>query len=300
MALAGGVGGAKLLVGLDALLGSGDLTAVVNTGDDATIYGVHVSPDVDIVTYWLGGLADTDRGWGIRGDTFTVVESLARLGVESWFRLGDRDFATCLYRTERLRDGATLTLVADEIRKRLGVRTTILPMSDDAAPTRLQTAEGRELEFQDYFVRQRAEPEISGVLLGAREAKPTPAVLDALAGSDLAILCPSNPFLSLGPILALPGVRDALISHPHVIAVSPIIRGAALKGPADRMMRSLVGESSASAVASLYSDFCDEFIVDSSDIEELKRLPKGIGAKSLPTIMKSASDASRLAEALIG
>ncbi|HEX2241555.1 MAG TPA: 2-phospho-L-lactate transferase CofD family protein, partial [Actinomycetota bacterium] len=208
-ALAGGVGGAKLLVGLDTALPRGQLTAIVNTGDDATIYGVHVSPDVDIVTYWLAGLADTQRGWGLKNDTFNLIEGLARLGHDTWFRLGDRDFATCLHRTQLLRAGATLTSVTDEIRRALDVRAVVLPMSDDRAPTLLETRDGRILEFQQYFVKEKTEPEIAAVRL-PQDAKPAPGVLDAIVNADVVVLCPSNPFVSIAPILALPGVRAAL------------------------------------------------------------------------------------------
>lgn len=300
-ALAGGVGGAKLLVGLQRALGPGDLTAVVNTGDDAVVYGVHVSPDVDIVTYWLAGIADTERGWGLAGDTFAAVDGLRALGVDAWFSLGDRDLATCLYRTERLGAGASLSSVADEIRRALGVPTRVLPASDDRVRTRVVTADGRTLEFQEYFVRERHRPEVAEVVVaGLDDAKPAPGVLDALAAADAVVLCPSNPLLSIAPVVGLAGVRDALRAHPRVVAVTPIVRGAALKGPADRLLRSTVGDASASGVAALYADFADEFVVDASDAGEAERVDAlGVRARVLDTVMSDPERAEALARALL-
>jgi LPPG:FO 2-phospho-L-lactate transferase len=299
-ALAGGVGGAKLLVGLQTLLHE-RLTVIVNTGDDAFIYGVHVCPDLDIVTYWLAGLADTERGWGLLGDTFEVVDGLAALGADGWFRLGDRDLATCLYRTMHMRDGKTLTSVTDEIRRSLNVEARILPASDDAVSTRIVTADGRTLEFQEYFVRERHAPEVADVHFeGISDAGPAPGVIEAIAGAETVLVCPSNPILSVGPIIGLPGVRDALRAHPLVVAVTPIIRGAALKGPADRILASLGHDPSASGVASLYADFADVFVVDASDRDEVSRVEAlGIRAVALDTIMNDAETSARLAKELL-
>lgn len=300
-ALAGGVGGAKLLVGLERALAPGNLTAIVNTGDDASFYGLHVSPDVDIVTYWLAGVADTERGWGLRGDTFTVVDALEALGSASWFRLGDRDMATCLYRTTRLDDGLALSAVADEIRRALGVTSRVLPMSDDPVRTIIRCRDGRSLEFQEWFVRERCEPEVAGVSWrGLAEAKPAPSVLDAIEDADRIVLCPSNPIVSIGPILALPGVRDALRAHPSVIAVSPLINGIPLKGPADKLLAAGDSEVSARGVAALYSDLCNAFVIDATDemiassIEEL-----GMACVRLDTIMTDHDASERLARALL-
>jgi LPPG:FO 2-phospho-L-lactate transferase len=205
-ALAGGVGGSKLLIGLQEALRAGQLTAVVNTADDTSMYGVHVSPDVDIVTYWLAGLADAERGWGIAGDSFAVVEGLARLGRESWFRLGDTDLATCLFRTERMSEGATLSAVTDEIRRALGIPSAIVPMSDDPVRTQILTDAGTTLDFQDYFVRLRQEPSVREIrFAGLSDAKPAPGVLEAIADSERVIVCPSNPLVSVAPILSIPG-----------------------------------------------------------------------------------------------
>ena len=298
-ALAGGVGGAKLLVGLQRA--TDDLTAIVNTADDAVFYDVHVSPDVDIVTYWLAGLADTERGWGIAGDTFEVIDALGRLGTETWFRLGDRDLATCMFRTGRLRAGDTLGAVTDAIRRGMGVPTRILPMSDEPVSTRLVTSDGRTLEFQEYFVAERQEPEISEIrFAGIADAKPAPGVLESIEAADKVILCPSNPVVSIGPILALPEIRDALKVHPSVTAVSPIVRGAPLKGPADKLMKAIGADVSASGVAALYQDFVDLFVVDATDAGEIDRVEAlGIGAVGLDTIMTDHDASERLARALL-
>lgn len=300
-ALAGGVGGSKLLVGLQDALPAGDLTAIVNTADDASVYGVHVSPDVDIVTYWLSGRADVERGWGIKDDTFNLIAGLERLGVDVWFQLGDTDFATCMFRTTRINEGATLTAVTDEIRRALDVPTRILPMSDDPVRTRIVAEDGRTLEFQEYFVRERQEPKVREVrFAGIADAKPGPAVVDAITDADVLILCPSNPVVSLAPILALTGVRDALREHPRVIAVSPIIGGRALKGPADRMLPAVGAEVSASGVAKLYADLCDVFVVDGSDSEELDFIQAPTRGVALDTVMHDRAASKRLAQALLG
>lgn len=299
-ALAGGVGGAKLLVGLQRVLGS-DLTAIVNTGDDATIYGSHVSPDVDIVTYWLAGIADTSRGWGIAGDTFEMVDMLRSLGAEAWFSLGDRDGATCLYRTAMLAAGATLTAATHEIRRALQVPATILPMTDDPVRTKLDTLDGRTLDFQTYFVKERCEPEIVEIRFdGVDGARPGPDVLRAIREAERVIVCPSNPLLSIAPILALPGIREELASHAHVIAVSPIVEGAALKGPADRLLARLGHDVSASGVAALYADFCDRFVVDERDISELGKVEAtGVTGLAAHTIMSTHDVAESLARVLL-
>ncbi len=300
-ALAGGVGGAKLLVGLQRALPHGALSAIVNTADDDVIYGVHVSPDVDIVTYWLAGLADVERGWGLRDDTFTVVEALGRLGGERWFGLGDRDLATCLYRTERIRSGVALSVIADEIRKGLGVPSRVLPMSDDPVRTRVTCRDGTELSFQEYFVREQTKPQVASVTLdGIGEAKQAPGILEAIREADRVVLCPSNPVMSIGPILALPGVREALVTHPSVVAVSPLVRGRALKGPADRLMSDLGMDPSASTVAGLYRDFVKVFVVDATDGSEAARVATlGMRVTVLDTLMKDHDASERLARGLL-
>jgi LPPG:FO 2-phospho-L-lactate transferase len=304
-ALAGGVGGAKLAVGLQQIATqtsrANDLSVVVNTADDTTAYGVYVSPDVDIVTYWLADLADRERGWGLLDDTFVIVDALGRLGAENWFGLGDRDFATCAYRTARLADGATLSTIADEIRRSLGVPSKIFPMSDESVRSVVHTTDGRSLPFQEYFVKERHEPEVARVeLVGIDDAKPAPGVLDAIITADVVIVCPSNPFVSIGPILALPGVRPALTEHPRVVAVSPIVKGAALKGPADRMLAAGGIPVTASGVASLYADFCDEFVVDATDEEQVALVEAlGMRALCLNTIMTGGESSTSLARAIL-
>ena len=300
-ALAGGVGGAKLLQGLQRALPPGELTAVVNTGDDARMYGLHVSPDVDIVTYWLAEKADTERGWGIAGDTFRVVEALGELGAENWFRLGDTDLATCLFRTMRMSAGISLSATTEEVRTALGIPTRILPVSDDPVHTTLHCADGRVLEFQEYFVRERTEPEVVAVTYrGAGAASAAPGVVDALRDCDVLILCPSNPILSIGPILAVAGIRDLLRDHPCVVAVSPIVAGSALKGPADRLLRDLGHEASAAAVAALYRDFCTVFVLDRVDAELAPEVEAtGCQTAVIDTVMTDVEVSERLARAIM-
>ena len=300
-AICGGVGAAKLLIGLGRALGGPGLTAIVNTGDDAEIYGVHVSPDLDIVTYWLAGIADTGRGWGITADSFDVVEGLRELGEDAWFNLGDRDFATCLLRTSMLRAGATLTEVAAHVATALGVIPRVLPMTDDRVRTRIACADGRTLEFQEYFVRERCEPQVAGVSFeGAEDAVPAHGVLDAIAGADVVVVCPSNPIVSIGPILAVPGIRDALVRHPFVVAVSPIVGGEAVKGPADKMLVSLGHGSSAASVARLYADFCDHFVVDRLDAAEAGAIESaGTPCSVLETVMSDGTVSEKLARDLL-
>jgi LPPG:FO 2-phospho-L-lactate transferase len=299
-ALAGGVGGAKLLVGLDAALGS-NLTAIVNTGDDDDLYGVRICPDLDIVTYWLAGIADERRGWGIKGDSFTVVDSLGALGAQTWFRLGDRDFATCIHRTRRLIEGVALSHATDEIRRALGVRSQVIPMTDDDVRTQIVSRDGERMAFQEYFVRRRADVEVASVeFSGIDDAKPAPGVIDAIASADRVIVCPSNPVVSVAPILSLPGVQEALASHPFVVAVTPIVRGAPLKGPADRLLSGLGVEVSASGVARLYSGWCNHFVVDSSDASEASDTERaGMRAVLLDTVMSDRVASARLAESLL-
>jgi LPPG:FO 2-phospho-L-lactate transferase len=301
VALAGGVGGSKMLVGMAAVVGDNELTAVVNTADDEEIYGLHVSPDVDIVTYWLSGLADRDRGWGLSGDSFTVLEALSEHGVDTWFKLGDRDLATCLLRTKRLREGATLSVVSDEIRRHLQIPVRIFPMSDERVRTRLATTDGRILEFQEYFVREQHKPPIEKVWFeGVDAAKPAPGVLESLQEADRIVICPSNPVVSIGPILALAEMRETLRAHPSVVAVSPIVQGAALKGPADKLLPVVNAEVSSLGVARLYADICDVFVVDASDEAEVGRIQSlGMRAVTLDTIMTDQSKSEQLARAII-
>lgn len=299
--LAGGVGAARFLSGLAPVVGPERLFIVGNTGDDAEIHGLHVSPDLDTVTYALAGLANRKRGWGIQGDTFECLRALERLGGETWFKLGDRDLATHLYRSGRLRQGATLSQVTWEIATPLGVRARIVPMSDKPVPTLIQTRHGI-LDFQTYFVRQRARDAVLGVrFYGMEEARPADGVLKAIQRAAGVVVCPSNPIISIGPILAVPGIREALReTAAPVAAISPIVGGRALKGPAARMMRSMGLRASADQVAELYRDFVDVFVLDRVD---RKLAPKvealGMRAVVTNTIMRGLAQKKALARAVV-
>lgn len=268
VALAGGVGASKLLLGLSKVLPSEELTVIVNTGDDLELHGLSISPDLDIVTYTLAGVVNPATGWGVRDDTFAALEWLEKYGRPAWFHLGDRDLATHLHRTEMLRSGSSLSEAAESIRVALGVKAAILPMSDHKVRTILRTSEGT-LAFQEYLVERRAEPVVQAIeFSGARESLPAPAVLEAIGGADGIIICPSNPLISIGPILAVPGIREALRARRNdVLAVSPIVGGKSLKGPSDRMLVQLGMKASALAVAKLYRDFTGCFLLDLQDRE---------------------------------
>jgi LPPG:FO 2-phospho-L-lactate transferase len=279
-----------------------DVVVVGNTGDDDVFHGLHVSPDLDTVTYTLAGAVGT-AGWGLAGDTFRTLEAYERYGEATWFRLGDADLATHLYRTSRLREGATLTEVTAEITLAWEVKARLLPMSDDRVATVIDVAEpdgGRPvgMAMQEWFVRERAQPPVAAVRFeGAAEARPGPAVLDAIADAHAILLCPSNPVISIGPILALPGMRDALRARrAQVVAVSPIIRGATVKGPADRLMAATGVEVSCAGVASIYADICGTLLVDESDADRVGDVERhGVRAAVAPILMRDAEGAAELA-----
>jgi LPPG:FO 2-phospho-L-lactate transferase len=301
--LAGGVGGAKLAHGLQAVLGD-RLTVVVNTGDDLTRHGLEVWPDHDTVVYTLAGLDDRERGWGLAGETWHVAQALGTLGEETWFRLGDRDLATHIVRTDRLRRGDRPTEVALRLQRSLGIRATVLPMTDDPVRTEVLTDDGW-LEFQEYFVHRHQAPEVRDVrFVGAATARPGPEVLAALAAADAVVVAPSNPIVSVGPILAVPGVREALAGArargTAAVAVSGIVGGVALKGPADRMLASLGHESSALGVARLYAGLVDAFIIDTVDAG-LAPAIEGLGMRAIvtDTIMGDDAGRERLARAVL-
>jgi LPPG:FO 2-phospho-L-lactate transferase len=303
VALAGGVGGAKLAFGLNRILPPGDLTVIVNTSDDFTHLGLHVSPDVDTVTYTLAGLANPELGWGLANETWGFMEMLERLGGPTWFRLGDHDLATNMTRTTRLAAGETLTQITDDISRRLGVSCAVLPMSNDRVQTTVHT-EGGDLAFQDYFVRLRAEPKVTGFdFAGAVSAHATREVLAAFADPrlDLIVFCPSNPFVSIAPILSLRDISDALAkSSAFKIAVSPIVGGAAIKGPAAHMMRDLGLDVSVLGIARHYKDLIDGLIIDESDRHLLPNIHSlGLKAMALPTIMKNDDDRISLARSVV-
>jgi LPPG:FO 2-phospho-L-lactate transferase len=305
--LAGGYGGAKLSHGLALIADERDLdlSIVVNTGDDLELHGLAVSPDLDTVMYTLAGLADTTMGWGVRDETWSAAGMLERYGAQTWFRLGDRDLATHIRRTQRLGEGATLTAVAAELANALGVTAHLLPVTDDRLRTRVRTSDGW-LDFQDWFVRRHhADLALEIRYEGAQVARPTPEVLAAIGGADLILFAPSNPFVSIGTILAVPGVEEALRSaRAPLIAVSPIVGGRALRGPADRMFESLGGEATALGVAALYAErypgLLDAMVIDLLDRE----LRPGVEALDLrvlvtQTVMTTDMDRSALATTIL-
>jgi len=298
VALAGGVGAARFLRGLVRAVDPRDVTAIINTGDDRRFYGVHVSPDIDIVTYTLAGRVDRQRGFGLADDTFALIDALAALGHETWFRLGDADFATCQHRSLRLAEGAGLAEVTDEIRRRFGVATRLLPMSEDPCATLVELSGGDRMHFEEYLVRDGAPSDVEGVdLSAARNARPGPGVLDALRAARSILFCPSNPVVSIGPILALPGVREALReSTAPVIAISPIVAGAPVKGPADSLLRGIGAEVSARGVARLYRELIDGFVLDTRDREEASDVAAlGLRCIAVDTLMRDGDVAERLA-----
>jgi len=307
VALAGGVGGSRFIRGLHLAAPAADLTAVVNTGDDLTRYGLRISPDVDTVLYALAGVVDELRGWGPRGDTFRAMSALERLGGSAWFRLGDLDLATHLRRRELLDAGRTPSQVTAELARGLGIEgVRVLPMTDDPVETWIQLAEDdRWVPFQEYFVRRRADVPIRAVRFdGIERSRPAPGLLDALGLAHLVVLCPSNPLVSIGPILAVPGIRDAVRaarSRGAVVAgVSPLIGGATVKGPAARMLRELGLEPSAVGVASMYADLLDIYVIDRADAALAPRVEEQ-GARPIVTdaLMRGRPGERRLARQVL-
>lgn len=297
LALSGGVGGAKLALGLRNVVPAGKLTIVANTGDDFEHLGLHVSPDIDTLLYTLAGLENPATGWGRRDETWTFMAVLAGLGGETWFRLGDGDLAIHVERTRRLSAGEPLSSVIRDFGKRLGVGATIVPMSDDPVRTRVRTAAGW-LDFQRYFVEQQCRPEVTEFSYGgAPTAKPHPDFVAALAHPELraVVICPSNPFISIEPILTVPGVREALLAcAAPVVAVAPIVGDQAIKGPTAKMMRELGLRISAETVAQRYADILDGYVVDDSDAPLLATLP--IPAIAAKAVMVSLADREQLAK----
>ncbi len=282
-ALAGGVGAARFLRGLIEVIPQENVSIIGNVGDDLTLYGLHISPDLDIIMYTLADLVCKDKGWGIEGDSFKCLNMLSRYGFDPWFKLGDMDLATHIYRTYLLRSGLTLSQATLELCKRLGLKIRLIPVTNDYLRTVIYSDAGR-LPFQEYFVKRRCEPKLLSVVFeGAEEAEPAPGVLEALEEADVIILCPSNPILSIGPILAVKGIRSLLRkSLRPIVAVSPIVAGKALKGPADKIMLELGLKPSALTVAELYRDFLKVFVVDVRD-ESLKPEVEQLGIKVVLT-----------------
>jgi LPPG:FO 2-phospho-L-lactate transferase len=301
VALAGGVGGAKMAQGLQAALPPGGLTVIVNTADDFDLYGLHISPDLDTVMYTLAGIADPVHGWGVAGDTRNTLDAIARYGQDPWFSLGDRDFATHILRTERLRTGAPLSAVTEELASALGIPGRIIPMSDDRVATLIDTP-GGTLEFQDYFVGRRQSDDVLGVsFAGIESAAAHPEALMGIAEADAVIVAPSNPIVSIAPILATPGMREALgATTAPIVAVSPIVGGRALKGPAAQMLATLGHEVSALGVARLYAGLIDGIVIDEVDADLLPDIELlGMRALVTRTVMGGEDDRRRLAREVL-
>jgi LPPG:FO 2-phospho-L-lactate transferase len=294
--LAGGTGGAKLGAGMQEEIGA-DLAVIANTADDVEVLGVHVSPDPDLVTYWLSGEIDAERGWGIREDAFAVFERLAKLGAPDWFSLSDRDLAACLYRRTFLDEGGRLTDAQAQIARALGVAARVLPMSESRVRTRVITDPGPR-DLQEYLILDGGRPAVRGVELeGIAEAEPTPEVLAALGDAEAIVIGPSNPIISIGPILAVPGVREAIsASGAPVIAVSPYVAGEVVKGPTNRFMEAVGRPANAAGVTSLYEGLIDAMVVDDGDPDPP---PEGISTLVAPTLMEGAAGRARLARIVL-
>jgi LPPG:FO 2-phospho-L-lactate transferase len=281
LVLTGGTGGAKLVEGLAALLDPTALTIVCNTGDDCVFHGLYISPDIDTITYTLAGVSDTEKGWGVKGDSYAALEQLRRLGNDVWFNLGDKDLATHITRTRLRNEGRKLSEITDQIRRALGVIATILPMSDDRIETRVKTPLG-EISFQEFFVKERSAPEVLAVhFAGAEKSRPAPGVLGAIREAQAIIVCPSNPVTSIGPILAVPGIRATLEkSEAPIIGVSPIVGKVAISGPAHRLMKACGLESSPLGVARAYGQFLKTFVIAREDRAMVQQI-EALGVKAV-------------------
>lgn len=309
--LAGGVGAAKFLAGLLQAVAPSEVTAIVNVADDTEVHGLHVSPDLDSCTYTLAGASDTERGWGLRGETWLAMEHLRRYATANevtdgdaaaWFSLGDRDLGTHLYRTSRLQAGRTLSEVTAEITHAWGIGATLLPATDDPLRTRVHARDGRELAFQEYFVRERHDVDVESVRLrGVESARPAPGVLEAIAAAEVLVVAPSNPVVSIDPVLAVPGVREAVMARrDRVVAISPIVGGEALKGPADRLLRDLGHEPSVVGIARWYAPLAATLVIDLEDADLADAVAaEGVRCVIADTIMRSVDVSTDLAAAAI-
>ncbi len=301
-ALAGGIGGAKLLLGLAKVVPEEELSIIVNTGDDIELYGLYISPDVDIVTYTLAGIVDEQKGWGIRNDTFNCLRVLKDYGYETWFNLGDKDLATHIHRTYLMNEcGMSLSQATEKICRSLGLKNRILPMTDDRFETWIETDHG-PIHFEDYLVRRGAEDEVRGIrFVGADTARPAPKVIESIIKSDLIVICPSNPLVSVGTILSVKDVREALKQSSGLkVAVSPIVAGAPIKGPADKLMKGLGLEVSAFSVAEYYRDFLNIFVLDLLDKKSKARIEQlGLKVIVTNTLMSTMEDKVRLAQTVL-
>ncbi len=300
--LCGGVGAARFLAGLLDVVGAADVVAIVNTGDDSDLHGLSISPDLDTITYTLSGRVNPATGWGLAGDEFTTMDALDALGGSTWFRLGNLDLATHLYRTGRLREGATLTEVTSELTEAFGLSLRLLPMSNDPVRTVLELVEGESVPFQDYFVRLRHSVPVRAVIWpDASAASPAPGVIDALTAAEVIVVAPSNPVVSIDPILAVPGIRELLQARrQHVVAVSPIIAGAALKGPADRLLTELGGSATAAGVAAWLSDVVGTLVIDEADADQVADVEShGLACVVTATVMSDPAVAAALARTVL-
>ena len=297
------MGAARLLAGLVRVVPPTDLTAIVNVGDDVELHGLHISPDLDTVTYTVAGSIDPERGWGLAGETWAAMAALRRYpSATAWFNLGDQDLATHLFRTDRLRAGAPLSQVTGEIAEAWALGLRLLPATDDRLQTRLTIEDGTEISFQEYFVQRQHSVPVTAVRFdGADAAQPAPGVLEALAAATRVVIAPSNPLVSIAPVLAVPGLRDAVVARrADTVAVSPIIAGAALKGPADRLLRELGHESTVVGVARLYAPLAATLVVDEADADQIDAVEaEGIRCVVAPTIMRDATAAAALGEVVL-
>lgn len=298
------MGAARLLAGLVRVRPPEDVTAIVNVGDDVELHGLHISPDLDTITYTVAGAIDPERGWGLAGETWRAMEALGRYpGARRWFNLGDQDLATHLYRTDRLRAGAPLSTVTAEVAAAWALGLRLLPVSDDPVRTRVTVAGEGEIGFQEYFVQRQHDVAVSAVRFeGAGSARPGPGVLDALASAERVVIAPSNPIVSIDPVLAVPGVRDAVVARrADTVAISPIVAGAALKGPADRLLRELGHEASVVGIARLYAPLAATLVVDEADAASAGLVEaEGVRCVVAPTIMSGPAEAAALAEVVLG
>lgn len=302
--LAGGVGAARLLNGLKDVLPSEEITAVINTGDDAIMHGLYICPDIDTVTYTLAGVNNVETGWGLQGETWVAMESLKKLGGETWFNLGDKDLATHLYRTARLSEGVGLKEITKEIASAMGISVNLLPMTEDRVETMVTLLEsGDEISFQEYFVKHRHEVPISSVRFnGSQQAQATHGVIDAIREAEVVIIAPSNPLVSIAPIFSIPEISNALKERKEdVVAVSPIVAGSALKGPADRLLNELGYEASVEGVAKYYQDWINTLIIDKADFDSVENIESlGINCVSTETVMSDPQIAASLGSTLLG
>tara|TARA_B100000686_G_C16798326_1_gene984085 strand:+ start:1432 stop:2394 length:963 start_codon:yes stop_codon:yes gene_type:complete len=300
--LSGGVGAAKLLQGLANVIDPTHISAIVNVADDTTLHGLRICPDLDTVTYTLAGEIDAEKGWGLKNESWKAMEMLKTYGGLDWFQLGDRDIGTHMYRTHRLIQGASLTTITKEIALSLDVHVSIVPASDDPISTMVTSSELGEISFQDYFVRHQHNLQVSDVRFdGIEKAKPGPEVLDIILSASSIIIAPSNPIVSIGPILAIPGVLDALKTRKaNTIAISGIINGKALKGPADQLLKGLGHESSVVGVARIYSDIASSFVIDNADAQHASLIEDlGMQCFITDTVMTNSQKSAKLCEALI-